>query len=176
MQNSTSQDRYSKPAVFFHWAVFLLVALAYLAIEIRGPKGSDSRIFWNGVHYWAGTLVLTFAVFRLVWRLWRGAPNEIEVNPVLTFLARLAHVALYLFIFVQPLLGILTLNTGGHPLTLAGLNVEITLVGTDTIARHAIKSAHEWIGNAFYFVIGLHALGALMHHVVFRDRTLRRML
>lgn len=176
MQNSTSQDRYSKPAVFFHWAIFLLVALAYLAIEIRGPKGSDSRIFWSDVHYWAGTLVLTFAVFRLVWRLWRGAPDEIEVNAVLTFLARLAHLALYLFIFVQPLLGILTINTGGHPLTLAGLNVDITLVGKDTIARSAIKTAHEWIGNAFYFVIGLHALGALTHHIVFRDRTLRRML
>jgi hypothetical protein len=25
-------------------------------------------------------------------------------------------------------------------------------------------------------VIGLHALGAITHHVVFRDRTLRRML
>ncbi len=176
MQNSASQDRYSKPAVFFHWVVFLLVALAYLAIEIRGPKGSHSRIFWTAVHLWAGSLVLTFAVFRLVWRLWRGAPNEIEVSAVLTFLARLVHVALYLFIFVQPLLGILMLNTGGHPLKLAGLNVEITLVGTDAVARHAIKNAHVWIGNAFYFVIGLHALGALTHHFVFRDRTLQRML
>jgi cytochrome b561 len=176
MQNSASEDRYSRPAVFFHWAVFALVALAYLAIEMRGPKGSESRIFWSSVHFWAGTLVFTLAVFRLAWRLWRGAPAEIEANVALTFLARLVHVALYLFIFVQPLLGILTLNTGGHPLRLAGLNVEITLVATDTIARHAIKNAHEWIGNAFYFVIGLHALGALTHHIVFRDRTLRRML
>ncbi|MFP3616376.1 cytochrome b, partial [Paraburkholderia sp. SIMBA_050] len=44
------QTRYSSPAIFFHWIIFLLVALAYLAIEIRGPKGSDSRAFWMNVH------------------------------------------------------------------------------------------------------------------------------
>jgi cytochrome b561 len=70
---------------------------------------------------------------------WRGAPHEIDVNPALTFLARLAHVALYLFILVQPLLGILMVNTGGHPVTLAGLNLEMTLVGADPVARHSVK-------------------------------------
>jgi cytochrome b561 len=96
-------ERYSKPAIFFHWAIFLLVALAYLAIEIRGPKGSDSRALWNTVHYCAGTAVLALAVLRLLWRLWRGAPHEIDSNRVLTFLSRVVHLALYLFIFVQPL-------------------------------------------------------------------------
>jgi cytochrome b561 len=32
------------------------------------------------------------------------------------------------------------------------------------------------IGNLFYWVIGLHALAAIAHHVVFRDNTLRRMI
>lgn len=170
------ENRYSKPAIFFHWATFLLVALAWLAIEIRGPKGSDSRALWTAVHFWAGTLVLTLAVFRLLWRLWRGVPGAIDVNPALTFLARLVHVALYLFIFVQPLLGILMVNAGGHPLVLAGLSLPITLIGADALARPVIRTAHEWLGNAFYFVVGLHAFGALTHHVIFRDRTLRRML
>ncbi|MCO8649276.1 cytochrome b, partial [Burkholderia multivorans] len=33
----------------------------------------------------------------------------------------------------------------------------------------------ELIGNAFYFVIGLHALAALYHHFIKRDDVLRRM-
>ncbi|PXW22593.1 cytochrome b [Paraburkholderia caballeronis] len=173
---STRYDRYSKPAIVFHWAIFVLVALAYLAIEVRGPKGTDSRIFWSNVHFWAGSLVLSLAVLRLLWRLWRGAPPEIESNRVLMFVARVVHVALYLFIFVQPLLGILTINTGGHPVTLAWLNLHITLVGADPLAHDAIKDAHEFIGNLFYWVIGLHAAAAIGHHVVFRDNTLRRMV
>ncbi|MFM0245922.1 cytochrome b561 [Burkholderia sp. GAS332] len=173
---SRASDRYTTPAIFFHWAIFLLVALAYLAIEIRGPKGSDSRAFWSSVHFWAGTLVLGLAVLRLLWRLWAGAPAEIEGNRLLTFLARAAHLALYVFIFAQPLLGILMINTGGHPVTLAWLNLNYTLVGADPVARPLLKTAHEWLGNAFYWVIGLHALAAIAHHVVLKDRTLRRMV
>jgi cytochrome b561 len=171
-----ASERYTKPAIFFHWVIFLLIALAYLAIEIRGPKGTDSRVFWSNVHFWAGSLVLTLAVPRLLWRLWHRAPADIDSNPLLSFLSRVVHLALYLFIFVQPLLGILMINTGGHPVTLAGLDLPITLVGPDPIARTAIKEAHELIGNLFYWVIGLHALAAIAHHLVLRDNTLRRMI
>jgi cytochrome b561 len=171
-----TQERYSKPAIFFHWAIFLLLAIAYFAIEIRGPKGSDSRIMWTAVHMWAGTLVLSLATLRLLWRLWRGAPAEVEANALLTFLARLVHLALYLFIFAQPLLGILMVNTGGHPVTLAGTDWQIVLVGADTGARHALHAAHVWLGNAFYWVIGVHALAAIGHQLIFRDRTLQRMM
>ncbi|QCP51854.1 hypothetical protein FAZ95_18345 [Trinickia violacea] len=44
------------------------------------------------------------------------------------------------------------------------------------MARPVIKDAHELIGNLFYWVIGLHALAAIGHHVVFKDNTLRRMI
>jgi cytochrome b561 len=173
---SRTADRYSKPAILFHWVIFLLVALAYLAIEVRGPKGTESRVFWSNVHFWAGSLVLTFASLRLLWRLWHGAPDDVASSRVLMFLARVTHLALYLFIFVQPLLGILTINTAGHPVTLAGINLPIQLVGADPNARHAIKDAHEFIGNLFYWVIGLHAAAAIAHHALFRDNTLRRMV
>jgi len=176
MSYSRAPDRYTPPAIFFHWAIFLLVALAYLAIEIRGPKGSDSRVFWSNVHYCAGTLVLGLACLRLLWRLWAGAPAELESNRLLAFLARGAHLVLYIFIFAQPLLGILLINTGGHPVTLAWVNIDYTLVGADPVARPLLKTAHELLGNVFYWVIGLHALAAIGHHVVFKDRTLRRMI
>jgi len=173
---AASANRYSKPAIFFHWVIFLLVALAWLAIEVRGPKGSESRVFWSSVHFWAGSLVLAFAVLRLLWRLWSGAPAEIDSNRLFAFLSRVVHLLLYLFIFVQPLLGILMINTAGHPVALQGINLQITLVGADPLAREFIKHAHELIGNVFYFVVGLHALAAIAHHVVLRDNTLRRMI
>jgi len=173
---SRETDRYTRPAIFFHWAIFLLVALAYLAIEIRGPRGSDSRIFWSGVHYWAGTLALGLAVLRLLWRLWAGAPEEIENSRLLAFLARGAHLALYVFIFAQPLLGMLMVNAGGHPVSLAWTSLGFTLIGADSIARPLLKNAHVLLGNVFYWVIGLHALAAIAHHVIFKDRALRRII
>jgi len=169
------QTRYSSPAIFFHWAIFLLVALAYLAIEIRGPKGSDSRAFWMNVHLMAGTFVLVLSVLRVLWRVVSRVPEAIPQATLLRWLSKLAHVALYVFIIAQPLLGIMMVNMGGKPVSLDWLGVSFTLFGPDKALRPAIKEAHELIGNAFYFVIGLHALAALYHHFIRRDDVLRRM-
>jgi cytochrome b561 len=176
MRSSTDSRSYSKPAIFFHWAIVILIALAYLAIEIRGPKGSESREIWSNVHFWAGSLVFTLAVLNVLWRLWRGTPPEIEGARITTFLARLVHLMLFVFTIAQPLLGILMINTGGHPVTLAGTNFNIQLVGADPLARKVIHDTHVFIGNAFYWIIGLHALAAIGHHIMFKDNTLRRML
>ncbi|KVD78931.1 cytochrome B [Burkholderia sp. ABCPW 14] len=169
------QERYNRPAVFFHWAIFLLVAFAYLSIEVRGPKGTDSRVFWSNVHYLSGTLVLTFAVLRIVWRFASRAPGALPQPALLSLLSELAHLALYVFIVAQPLLGIMTLNFAGKPVTLAWIDWSFTLFGPNPGLRSWIKDAHEVIGNVFYYVIGLHALAALWHHFVKRDATLRRM-
>ncbi|WP_175819192.1 cytochrome b [Burkholderia sp. BCC0419] len=169
------QTRYSSPAIFFHWAIFLLVALAYLAIEIRGPKGSDSRAFWMNVHLMAGTFVLVLSVLRVLWRVVSRVPEAIPQATLLRWLSKLAHVALYVFIIAQPLLGIMMVNMGGKPVSLDWLGVSFTLFGPDKALRPTIKEAHELIGNAFYFVIGLHALAALYHHFIRRDGVLRRM-
>ncbi|WP_063551315.1 cytochrome b [Burkholderia territorii] len=169
------QTRYSSPAIFFHWAIFLLVALAYLAIEIRGPKGSDSRVFWMNVHLLAGTFVLVLSVLRVLWRMISRVPEAIAQATLLKWLSKLAHFALYAFIIVQPLLGIMMINMGGKPVSLDWIGVSFTLFGPDKALRPTIKEAHELIGNAFYFVIGLHALAALYHHFIRRDDVLRRM-
>ncbi|MDN7428900.1 cytochrome B [Burkholderia sp. AU16741] len=170
------QTRYSSPAIFFHWAIFLLVALAYLAIEIRGPKGSDSRAFWMSVHLTAGTCVLVLSVLRVLWRVVSRVPEAIVQATLLRWLSKLAHFALYAFIIAQPLLGIMMINMGGKPVSLDWLGVSFTLFGPDKALRPTIKEAHELIGNAFYFVIGLHALAALYHHFIRRDDVLRRMM
>ncbi|UXU90553.1 cytochrome b [Burkholderia sp. S-53] len=169
------QTRYSSPAIFFHWAIFLLVALAYLAIEIRGPKGSDSRVFWMNVHLTAGTFVLALSLLRVLWRAVSRVPEPIPQAALLRWLSTLSHVALYVFIIAQPLLGIMMINLGGKPVSLDWLGVSFTLFGPDKALRPTIKEAHELIGNAFYFVIGLHALAALYHHFIRRDDVLRRM-
>jgi len=175
MRPTAVSQAYSRPAVLLHWIIAVLVALAYTAMLVRGPKGTDARVMWNTVHYCAGALVLTLAVLRVLWRLWKGAPPDIEAPRALTFLARLAHLALYVFIFMQPLLGLLMLNSSGFPLVLPGIDLHIQLVGKDPLARKVIHDVHIVIGNAFYWIIGLHALAALVHHLIFKDDTLRRM-
>ncbi|WP_211470582.1 hypothetical protein [Collimonas humicola] len=53
---------------------FLLVAVAYPATEIRGPKGSDSRAFSTAPHAWAGCSALMLSLVRVAWRSYTSPP------------------------------------------------------------------------------------------------------
>lgn len=176
-KTSFAGSRYSGPAIFFHWAVFLLVAAAYAAIELKGftPRGSAARALAMGAHEWAGVLVLVLAVPRLLWRLVRGAPAPEPGPRWMQLLAGAMHLLLYLFIFIQPLLGLLTLAAAGHPLAVPGTGLELALAAPDDGLKRLFKDLHETIGTAFYAVIGLHAVAALFHHYMLGDNTLRRM-
>lgn len=176
----SSVQRYAPPAIFFHWLVALLIVIAYAAVITKGylPKGSAPRALSMTIHEWVGIAVLVIAVPRLLWRLIKGAPGPL---PGQGWLVRagssLVHLLLYLFIFAQPVLGYLTLNAGGHVLTIPGLDIALPqFIGKDDEMRRSIKEIHETLGSAFYWVIGLHALAALWHHYFRRDDTLRRML
>ncbi|VVE14999.1 Cytochrome b561 [Pandoraea pneumonica] len=176
----TPLERYTPPAIFFHWAVALLIVIAYAAVITKGylPRGSAPRALSMVIHEWAGVLALVLAVPRLLWRVVKGAP---PAPPDQAWFVRtgssLVHLLLYVFMFAQPVLGYLTLNAGGHVLTIPGLDIALPqFIGQDDATRRSIKDIHETIGNAFYWVIGLHALAALWHHYFRRDDTLRRMM
>lgn len=170
--------RYAVPAVFFHWAIVLLIATAYAAIELEGflPKGSAGRALSMSVHTWAGALVLVLAGPRLLWRVVRGAPAPEPGPRWIQRLGGAMHVLLYLFIFVQPVLGMLAFNAGGHLLTIPGLGIELPpLVAASKDLKDTLEDIHGTLGTAFYTVIGLHAIAALFHHYMLGDNTLRRM-
>ena len=170
--------RYDCPAIFFHWTVFLLIAVAYAAIELKGfaGKGTPARSLAMAAHEWAGALVLVLAVPRLLWRLVRGAPSAESGPRWMQRAGDAMHWVLYAFILAQPILGLLALNAGGHGLVLPTLGIEIpALVGPDQALKNQVKEIHETLGTAFYLVIGLHAIAALFHHYMLVDNTLRRM-
>jgi cytochrome b561 len=173
---SAAPVRYSRPAIILHWLIFLIVAVALFAIEIRGPRGTESRAFWTGIHMWAGVSVLCLTAVRLVWRLVHGVPAA-EAGPgIFAACARGMHLLFYVVLLVQPVLGILTVNTGGHPVTLMGTGISFSVIGADRPAHETIEDVHKFLGNALYYLIGLHALAALWHQFVLKDGTLRKML
>ncbi|ANN69450.1 cytochrome B [Bordetella bronchialis] len=168
--------RYSRPAIVLHWLIFLLVALALFAIEVRGPRGSESRALWTGIHMWAGVSVLCLTALRLIWRLVHGVPAAEQGSGVLAACARAMHWLFYIVLLAQPLLGILMINYGGNPVRLMGTGITISLAGADDAARGTVHAIHVFMGNALYYLIGLHALAALWHQYVLKDGTLRKML
>lgn len=171
--------RYSRPARWFHWLTFAFVALAYLLINLRDipARGSDARSLIMQGHIVAGLVVLALVLPRLLHRL-RNAPPPVT-PPIAAWehtLSRCTHIALYAFLVMQPLLGLLTVFSAGHGGVIPFTSVHIpSPMSADKDLSEQLGNIHGWIGTVFYYVIGLHILGALWHHFVRHDDTLRRM-
>jgi cytochrome b561 len=49
------------------------------------------------------------------------------------------------------------------------------LIPPNPSIKKIFKESHEWLGNALYFLIGIHAFAAVWHHYFMKDNALRRM-
>jgi superoxide oxidase len=169
---------YTPALITLHWLTVLVIAGVFAAIEIRGyyPKGSDMRGLLTATHKSLGILVLLLTIVRIAVRSQTRAPIIVPAPPAWQdAIARATHLTLYAAMLTMPLLGWLMTSAGGHPIPFFGLSLP-PLIGENKELAHTLEETHEFIGNALYYVIGLHALGALFHHYVQKDNTMTRML
>ena len=179
MQLRNSQDSYGLIPQALHWAVVAAVILAWAlgTFEDAFPKG-PARAAALFVHISAGLAVIAFVVVRLLWRIGDPPPRP-EKTPLGTWMDRagqLAHYALYALLIAVPVAGIVVQFARGDALPLFGLSdIPSPWLANRASARSA-KEVHEVLANALVILAGLHAAAALVHHWIFRDRTLVRML
>lgn len=177
---SVVPSRYTASLRWLHWIIFALVLLAYVFINLFElfPRGSAPRMNTLAAHYLAGIAVLLLVLPRLAVRLSHTDPPVLpSLDRWMQGLSKLTHVALYLFLIVQPIMGIVTLQVGGKPVQLFGVTLLPALFGPgDRALSHQWEDIHGTVGTVFYYVIGLHILAALWHHFGRKDNTLRRMV
>jgi cytochrome b561 len=170
-------DRYHPASIFFHWVIFLLFVAALAAIEYRGyvPKGDPLRDALRAIHVLAGQLIFLFVLFRVAARLRFGAPPTASGPRWQGRAAQAVHGLLYMVMFALPITGVLFNQAGGREVVFFDWALP-QLIEPDKALRSTLHSIHVWIGNALYYLAGLHILGALWHHFALKDNTLRRML
>lgn len=184
MQLLNSSTRYGAIAQSLHWSVVLLVVLAW-GLGVVGdelPKGAAeaAALF---VHISAGLLVVLLTVLRLLWRLADPSPQPEEtgfdnsgIASWIGFGAKLAHLGLYLLLVAVPLLGIAVQFARGKGLPVLGLFEIATPWPADRALARYLKGIHELLAHGLMALAGVHAASALVHHWVFGDNTLVRML
>ncbi|GHA20555.1 cytochrome b [Devosia pacifica] len=150
---------YSVTQVALHWTIAALVLLQLfyhepmeIAFETRmtGETGGDPRL-----HIIVGLAILALALWRLVLRLRHGVPPKPAEEPaILAALANGVHAIFYILLFAMPLSGLAAWFGGAE----------------------AAANAHSVMRLLFLALIGLHVLGALGQHFVFKTNVLKRML
>lgn len=169
--------RLSRPSIFFHWLIFLLFVVALVSIEYREfvTSGDPLRATLRSTHVLFGQLILVASLVRLYVRLrFASVPHNSATPALMAWGAIGVHTLLYGVMLMQPLLGILAMQTGGKHVMLFGWTVP-QLMAPDTVLHFRLKDAHKAVATAFYFLIAMHIAGALVHHFVVKDSTLRRM-
>jgi cytochrome b561 len=83
---------------------------------------------------------------------------------------------MYALLLVVPFLGIIVQLKRGHALPVLGFWEFQSPWPADRNIARTILGLHGWLADALLILAGVHAVAALVHHYVWRDLTLRRML
>ncbi|HLZ01054.1 MAG TPA: cytochrome b [Bradyrhizobium sp.] len=182
MKNVASDD-YGPVAKTLHWITVLLVVIAW-TLGMFGEEFSEESAQQSGLltHIWIGLAILVIAVVRIPWRIANPPPKIVHTefgrwlvewtDPA----SRLMHYLLYGLLVVVPAFGISLQFAQGHSLPLFGLSEIPSPWLADKAFAHSIKEVHEVLANVLVIQAVFHMTAALVHHFVFGDNTLRRML
>ena len=179
-----TKEKFSIRTISLHWIVALGVLTALgLGLYVEDMKDSDFKFWLYGIHKSIGVLVFPFALYRIFWRTKNGFPIPVGVySKIEHILAKIVHYVLIIATILLPISGMMMSGLGGYGIPLFGLELvapnfvdgkAIALNGTLAGIGHEI---HEYAGDALLVALGLHFLGALKHHIIDKDGTLRRML
>lgn len=160
-----------------HWltATLVIAALALVELHELAPRGSALR---SGMMYWHmqfGMAVLLLFLPRLIVRLSGKRPAVVPPEPLwMSLPAKAAHLVFYALMAVQPILGVLMIQAGGHEVAFLGIPIP-AMVAPDRALDHTLGEYHELGGDIFLWLAVAHAVAAFWHHWGRKDNTLRRM-
>ena len=176
MQFKNTPDKFGVVSKTFHWVIsidFVCVMLAGLYLAEFASTGAKLHYF--PYHKEFGMLVLFLALPRLLWRLYSPTPEFVgSLQPWEKRTASVIHVLLYICMFFMPLSGWIFSSAAGRSVNFFGC-VLPNIVEDKSIGKF-FHEAHQYVGWALFAIVGLHVAGALKHHFIDHDITLKRML
>src|SRR5580658_3169846 len=179
MQLANSPSRYGALPQLIHWLTALFVIAGWLLGTFLDdiPTGPP-RAFGLLAHMTLGQCVFALVIIRLIWRYTNPPPppEQTRYGKLLEIVATLNHYVLYALLVAVPVLGVIVQLKRGNPLPIFGFGEFSLPWPADRATARTILGIHEFCADALLILAGIHAVAALVHHYVFRDRTLTRML
>ena len=192
MSSTNTFSSYGSVAKTFHWLTALLIFTALplgwfaenLAHAINDPTipttESDiaraARLF--SIHKTIGVTVFFVALARILWALTQTKPGLLNAdNKPEAFAAETVHWMLYASLVLVPLTGwVHHASAEGYAPILWPFGQNLPLVPKSAELAEVSANLHWLFMLVLVASLALHIAGALKHHVVDRDSTLRRML
>ena len=187
--NMEMKTKLSATTVALHW----IVALTMIGLLATGLYMYETSTYWlYNWHKSVGILMFAVILARVLWRIKQGWPTPAsEYKQWEQSLSHAVHWILIIATLVMPLSGFMHSAAGGYGIYLFGIgSLEIIPHNPDpedptNLAKHVPYSStldvlggqiHKWAGYIAIATVLLHIVGALKHHIVDKDGTLKRML
>lgn len=172
-----SRADYTRTAVALHWLIFGGIACAFAMGWLMTDMAiSPQKLKMYNWHKWLGITILALATLRGIWRLTHSPPPFVPMPLWQQRVAHSLHILLYVLLFAIPLSGWAYSNAVGYPIVYLGLWRLPDLVARNRELGAQLVALHEALGALLLLVLAVHVAGALKHHVLDRDDTLKRML
>jgi cytochrome b561 len=169
-------------AMLMHWGMaallVALVAMGWYMVRLPDAGFDRTKISLILAHKSLGIVALGLAMVRIVWRNWCVRPRLPDSVPDWQkSAAHFVHLCFYALMFALPVTGWLMSSAGGFPVYAAFDKLPLPdLIGLDPHLFDLLIDVHRWLGYALVGFLAVHVGGALLHHFVRRDDTLRKML
>jgi len=168
---------YDNVAVALHWLTALLVLVQFISGITWDYFPHATAETMQSLHVSLGVVFTAAVAARLAWRWMPGHQvSSLEVG-WMRIASKGVHYLLYLLLVVQAGLGFAFRWAQGHPVGFFGLFAIPSPLGVvEKATRHTLHDLHEKAGWLIVIIALGHALAALYHHYVVKDRVLLRML
>lgn len=178
MQIKNTASTYGSVAITLHW----LVAVTVIGLATLGLWMTDLTYYspyYRSAPFWHKSIGISLAVLIVLRLIWRWAnPKPVHMTGHKAWEVRVAsmvHGLLYLLLIVIVLSGYLISTATGQGIDVFGWFTLSALVSGLPEQADRAGLVHYWLAITVLVLAGIHALGALKHHFIDRDNTLRRM-
>ena len=169
---------YTQGAIVLHWltAAFVIPLIVVGVVMSSFDLGATGNLLYD-LHRSAGSVLIVLVLVRIVYRLrHQPPPLPADVPAVQRRVAELVHLALYVLLLLQPLVGWAATSAYRAPIIVFWLIELPPIWPVDRAMSEWLFGLHRLLGIAMAALVFAHAGAALSHHFIRRDRVLLRML
>lgn len=176
MRYRNTRSAYGAVSIFFHWISAVIVVGMFA-----------SGVWMVGLNYYSpwyqiapnyhkafGLILAAMVLGRLTWNALNKKPVSIG-NKFEQVVSKLVHIALYVLLVVLFISGYLIATGDGRAVSIFGVIQVPSIVQSKGIEVPA-GQVHFYAAWSIAALVVLHAVGALKHHLINKDKVLVRML
>jgi cytochrome b561 len=176
MHSNRKNQQWSLSIKILHWLsavlIFMQIPLGIYAEEMKLSPLKFELFVW---HKSLGIVILLVVIVRLLWRMNESIPEPINDNSRQARLANVAHLTLYLLMFLLPLSGWIMSSAANIPINLFWLLELPAITAPDTALKTFAVGVHGICAKLLIAILIVHIGAALRHHFLLHDTALKRM-